>query len=71
MTVPTPPLLTLEEFASLLHLAFETPSATIPAIHLAKLAAHRYVAITPRGPVITGDGLLRITESNGATTNPT
>jgi hypothetical protein len=70
MTIPTPPLLTAEEFASLLHLAFETSSATIPAIHLAKLAAHRYVSITPRGPMITGDGLLRITESDGVTTNP-
>jgi hypothetical protein len=70
MTAPTPPPLTPEEFASLLNLAFETPSPTIPAIHLAKLAAHHYVAITSRGPVVTGDGLLRITESDGATTNP-
>jgi hypothetical protein len=69
MTIPAPPPLTAEEFASLLHLAFETSSATIPAIHLAKLAAHRYVSITPRGPMITGDGLLRITESDGVTTN--
>ena len=68
MTVPPP--LTPEEFASLLHLAFETPSPTIPAIHLAKLTAYRYVAITPRGPMITGDGLLRITESDGATADP-
>jgi hypothetical protein len=63
MIVPTPPLLTPEEFASLLELALTTPSPEIPAIHLTRLAAARYVVISPAGPVVTGDGLMRIMES--------
>jgi hypothetical protein len=57
MTVHTPKLLTPEEFASL------SPDAYIPDSHLAKLVALGYVAVTAKGPIVTGDGLMRITES--------
>jgi hypothetical protein len=35
----------------------------MPAITLAKLVALRYVEMTPSGPIVTGDGLMRLTES--------
>jgi hypothetical protein len=63
MTLHTPKLLTPEEFASLIEVAVTSPNATIPAPHLAKLITLGYVAVTSKGPVVTGDGLIRITES--------
>jgi hypothetical protein len=63
MTVHAPKLLTPEEFASLIEVAVAAPDATIPAPHLAKLVTLGYVLVTAKGPVVTGDGLIRITES--------
>lgn len=63
MILHTPKLLTPEEFASLIELALTTPAPKIPAAHLARLVALGYVSGTPNGPVVTGDGLIRITES--------
>jgi hypothetical protein len=63
MTVHAPKLLTPEEFASLIEVAITAPNHNIPAPHLAKLVALGYVAVTAKGPVVTGDGLIRITES--------
>jgi hypothetical protein len=63
MTVHTPKLLTPEEFASLIEVAITSPTPAIPAPHLAKLIALGYVVVTAKGPVVTGDGLIRITES--------
>jgi hypothetical protein len=63
MTVHTPKLLTPEEFASLIEVAITSPTPTIPAPHLAKLITLGYVAETAKGLVVTGDGLIRITES--------
>ena len=63
MTVHAPKLLTPEEFASLLEVALTSPSPKIPLLHLAKLVSLGYVAATAKGPVVTGDGLIRITES--------
>jgi len=55
--------LTPEEFASLIEIAITSPNPTIPSLHLAKLISLGYVVETARGPVVTGDGLIRITES--------
>jgi hypothetical protein len=63
MTVHAPKLLTPEEFASLIEVAISSPNPGIPAPHLAKLITLGYVAVTAKGPVVTGDGLIRITES--------
>ncbi len=63
MTVHAPKLLTPEEFASLIEVAVTAPNPRIPAAHLAKLLTLGYVALTAKGPVMTGDGLIRITES--------
>ena len=63
MTVHTPKLLTPEEFASLLEIAVSGPEASVPASHLNKLVALGYVAPRDAGPIVTGDGLVRITES--------
>jgi hypothetical protein len=63
MTVHAPKLLTPEEFASLIEIAVTSPEPNVPAAHLAKLIALGYVAVTAKGPVVTGDGLIRITES--------
>ncbi len=63
MTLHTLGLLTPEEFASLIEVAVTSPNPTIPAPHLAKLVTLGYVAMTAKGPVVTGDGLIRITES--------
>ncbi|WP_024512637.1 hypothetical protein [Bradyrhizobium sp. ARR65] len=63
MTVHTPKLLTSEEFASLLEVAVSAPDINVPAAHLSKLVALGYVALTAKGPLVTGDGLIRITES--------
>ena len=63
MTVHAPKLLTPEEFASLIEVAVSSPTPNIPAPHLARLIALGYVVVTTKGPVVTGDGLIRITES--------
>jgi len=63
MTVHTPKLLTPEEFASLIEIAITSPNPTVPALHLAKLINLGFVIVTAKGPVVTGDGLIRITES--------
>jgi hypothetical protein len=63
MTIHTPDLLTPEEFASLIEVAVHTPEPNLPAAHLAKLVTLGFVVITANGPVVTGDGLIRITES--------
>jgi hypothetical protein len=63
MTVHAPKLLTPEEFASLIEIAITSPSPTVPAAHLAKLISLGFVIVTAKGPVVTGDGLIRITES--------
>jgi hypothetical protein len=63
MTVHTPNLLTPEEFASLIEVAVHAPEPNIPAAHLAKLISLGYVAVTDKGTIVTGDGLIRITES--------
>jgi hypothetical protein len=63
MTVNAPKLLTPEEFASLIEVAVTSPNPKIPAPHLAELVTLGYVVVTAKGPVVTGDGLIRITES--------
>jgi hypothetical protein len=63
MTVHAPKLLTPEEFATLLEVALTSPGPKISPLHLAKLVSLGYVAETAKGPVVTGDGLIRITES--------
>jgi hypothetical protein len=63
MTVHTPKLLTPEEFTSLLEVAVGGPEASIPTGHLNKLVALGYVVVNDQGPIVTGDGLIRITES--------
>jgi hypothetical protein len=63
MTMHAPKLLTPEEFASLIELAVTSPAPRIPAPHLAKLITLGYVAETAKGLMVTGDGLVRITES--------
>ena len=63
MTLHAPKLLTPEEFASLIEVAVTSPNAMIPTHHLAKLVTLGYVAVTSKGPVVTGDGMIRIRES--------
>jgi hypothetical protein len=63
MTVYASGLLTPEEFASLLEIAITSPSAKVPAHHMAKLISMGYVVATANGALVTGDGLMRITES--------
>jgi hypothetical protein len=63
MTIHAPKLLTPKEFASLIEVAISSPKPKIPPPHLAKLVAMGFVAETAKGPVVTGDGLIRITES--------
>ena len=64
MTIHAPRLLTPEEFTSLIEIAVTAPDdPQIPPAHLAKLVYLGYILETPKGPVVTGDGLIRITES--------
>jgi hypothetical protein len=63
MTVHAPMLLTPEEFASLIEVAVAAPDANIAPAHLAKLVSLGFVAMTAKGPIVTGDGLIRITAS--------
>jgi hypothetical protein len=51
------------EFASLIEIAITSPNPTVPPHHLSKLIGLGYVLETAKGPVVTGDGLIRITES--------
>jgi len=55
--------LTSAEFGSLLELAAGEPPPAIPAADVTRLIEAGYVVRTPQGLVVTGDGLLRITES--------
>ena len=65
MTLHAPKLLTPEEFASLLEVAVSGPeqSASIPVSHLSRLVALGYVTLRDQRPIVTGDGLVRITSS--------
>lgn len=67
MMIERPAALTPEELAALLEIALEidlgAASRKIPAITLARLVALRCVEMTPGGPIVTGDGLMRLTES--------
>ncbi|HLJ01155.1 MAG TPA: hypothetical protein VKT76_15685 [Bradyrhizobium sp.] len=63
MTVHAPKLLTPEEFASLIEIAITPQNPTVPPHHLAKLVSLGFVVMTARGALVTGDGLVRITES--------
>jgi len=63
MTVHTQKLLTPEEFTSLIEIALTSPDPHIPQVHMTKLVALGYVAMTAMGPIVTGDGLVRMTES--------
>jgi hypothetical protein len=63
VTIHTPKHLTPEELASLIELALTTSASEIPPANLAKLIALGYVVMMPKGPVVTGDGLMRIMES--------
>ncbi len=63
MTIHTPKPLTHEELASLIELALTTSASEIPPAHLANLIALGYVAAMLKGPVVTGDGLMRLMES--------
>ena len=63
MTVHAPRLLTPEEFASLIEIAIAADNPSVPSQHLSKLISLGYVIVTSKGPLVTGDGLIRITES--------
>ena len=63
MTVHTPKLLTPEEFAALIEIAITPQNPTVPPHHLSKLVTLGYVVLSANGPLVTGDGLMRITES--------
>jgi len=63
MTIHTPKLLAPDEFASLLEVAVGGPQTSIPASHLSRLVALGYLVVNEEGPTVTGDGLIRITES--------
>ena len=63
MTVHSPKLLTPEEFASLIEIAIASDNPTVPPHHMSKLISLGYVLETAKGPRVTGDGLIRITES--------
>ena len=63
MTVHSPKLLTPEEFAALIEIAITPQNPSVPPHHLSKLINLGYVIMSERGPLVTGDGLVRITES--------
>ena len=63
MTIHAPKHLRPEELTSLIGLALTMSASEIPPADLAKLIALGYVAVTLNGPVVTGDGLMRIMES--------
>jgi hypothetical protein len=47
----------------LIEVAVSARETIIPPPHLAKLLSVGYVVMTAKGPMVTGDGLIRITES--------
>jgi hypothetical protein len=49
--------------AKLIKIAVTSPDPHIPQAHMTKLVALGYVMLTARGPVVTGDDLVRTTES--------
>jgi hypothetical protein len=63
MTIDALRPLAPEELNSLVDLAVVTPSPKLPALHLTRLVMLGYVLMGPDGPIVTGDGLIRITES--------
>ena len=63
MTFVAWPLLMPGELSSLVDLAVVNPSPKLPALHLTRLVMLGYVLMSPDGPMVTGDGLIRITES--------
>jgi hypothetical protein len=63
MTVHSPKLLTPEEFASLIEIAIASDNPSVPPHHMSKLISLGYVLETAEGPRVSGDGLIRITES--------
>jgi hypothetical protein len=63
VTVQASKLLTPEEFASLIEIAVAASEPNVPPAHLEKLVSVGYVTMTEDGPLVTGDGLIRITES--------
>jgi hypothetical protein len=67
MMTERPAVLLPEELAVLLEIALGAvpgaASGKIPAITLAKLVTLRYVQMSQAGPVVTGDGLMRLTAS--------
>jgi hypothetical protein len=63
MTIHSAKLLSPEEFASLIEVALTAPAPKIPDPHLTKLIALGYIVQTAKGLVVTGDGLMRLTES--------
>ena len=62
MNVHAPKLLTPEEFASLIDVAMSPPEVTVPPI-LQRLVTLGYVSLTARRPLVNGDGLIRLPES--------
>jgi hypothetical protein len=63
MTIQNSKRLAPEELASLIQLALTNSPLDIPPNILAKLIALGYVAMTEKGLLATGDGLMAITES--------
>ena len=63
MAVHAPKLLAPDEFASLIEIAIAADNPTVPTHHPSKLIGLGCVLETAKGPRVTGDGLIRITES--------
>ena len=61
--MPAPQDLTEEELDSLLDLAAFGPRTTVVAEHLLKLIELGFVVETDKGHILTGDALMRITQS--------
>jgi hypothetical protein len=59
----TQEFLTPEELDSLVEFAVTRPAPNIPAAHLTSLIVLGYVAVTAKGLVVAGDGIMRIMES--------
>jgi hypothetical protein len=51
-----------QEFASLIEIAV-TPDPRVAQAHMTTLVALGYMALTTNNSVVTGDGLIRMTES--------
>jgi len=60
MTIHTPRLLMPAEFAFLIELALHAPEPNVPP---PKARRPRLVVLTAKGAVVTGDGQIRIAES--------